>query len=128
MIKNKTTLWRNFSRAIRQKQANHQGQVSCVSCGRVFNWQDTDCGHFFENTERKQDWGGNELWYNEKNFGTQCPRCNRFASAEGKQEWTARFIAIHGQKVYDNLKSLREIPKKWTPEEVNDIINKIKKG
>lgn len=110
---------------IRKNAANHQGYVHCASCRKIFPWEDTDCGHFFENTERSSGWGGNALWYDLRNFGTQCRECNRFNTAEAKQEWTAKFIKEHGHDVYDEMKLLRDIPKFWKPEEVNKIIDGI---
>jgi|TARA_R100001480_G_scaffold90189_1_gene96946 hypothetical protein len=123
MLKSKSVIWKKFSRLIRKESANHQGMVKCISCNRVCVWEETDCGHFFENTERSSGWGGNALWYDLRNFGAQCQKCNRFASPEAKQDWSARFVAEHGIEVYNEMKHLRDVPKKWTPEEVNKILD-----
>ena len=125
MIKAKSGLWQEFSRKIRKSCANHEGYVVCPSCLRSFPWQETDCGHFIENTERKKDWGGNALWYDSRNFSAQCRSCNTFKSAEAKREWTARFIDEHGIEYYEELKTLHRTPKKWTPEMVNEILEQI---
>lgn len=114
-----------FSQAIRKRDANHEGYITCPSCLRRYEWQDSDCGHFIENTERKKDWGGNELWYDQRNFRAQCRGCNTFNSAWAKREWTARFIEEHGIDLYKELKKLHQTPKKWTPEEVHEIIKSI---
>ena len=125
MIKSKTGLWSAFSKAIRKSQANHQGFAICPSCGKQVPWEETDCGHFIENTERKKDWGGNALWYDKRNFGAQCWNCNRFDAARAKRDWTERFVSQHGEDLYKELKELYYTPKKWTPEEVNAIIDEI---
>lgn len=125
MIKNKMTLWGKFSRKIREGNANHQGYVVCPSCGRTFHWQDTDCGHFIENTERSKQYGGNALWYDKRNFAPQCRGCNTYASAQAKQKWTVKFIEENGIELYRELLALKQVTKKWTPEEVNKIINEM---
>ena len=125
MIKNKKTLWSIFSRKIREGSADHQGYVICPSCGKTFLWSECDCGHFIENSERKKDYGGNELWYDKRNFTPQCRSCNYFGSAEAKQKWTVNFIEENGIKLYRKLLYLKNTPKKWTPEEVNELIDNL---
>jgi hypothetical protein len=125
MLKSKTTLWQEFSRRIRQRDASHEGYVACVSCGKTFPWQETDCGHFVENTERSKGWGGNALWYDERNFAAQCIACNRFKAAEAKRNWGVTFASKYGKELHEELISLKNTPKKWTPEEVNEILDNI---
>lgn len=122
----KATLWSKFSKAIRQRDANHEGYIDCPGCYRRKPWQETDCGHFIENTERKSDWGGNALWYNPLNFRAQCKQCNTHKSAVAKRVWTADFIRDHGREKYDELVELKNTPKKWEREEVNQIISSIR--
>lgn len=114
-----------FSRTIREKSADHQGYVVCPSCGKSFPWQETDLGHFIENTERSKTFGGNALWYDLRNFAPQCGGCNRYATAQAKQRWTVKFIRENGEELYNELLQLKQTPKKWTPEEVNNLIEKI---
>ena len=125
MLKSKRTIWEAFSKKIRQRTANHQGMVRCVSCNRVCAWEETDCGHFFENTERSSGWGGNQLWYDLRNFGAQCQKCNRFNAPEAKRDWTVKFIQEYGETVYNEMKHMRDVPKKWTPEEVHSILESV---
>ena len=126
MIRSKSRLWEKFARSIRQRDTNHQGYVICASCDHVIPYEETDCGHFIENTERKKDWGGNELWYEPLNFAAQCIKCNRFNAAEAKRNWTAKFLKKHGYEKYHELLERHRTPRKWTPEEVHEIINKIR--
>ena len=121
----KATLWSNFSKKIRQRNASHSGFVRCVSCGKTEHWTDTDCGHFIENTERSKGFGGNKLWFDPRNFGAQCIKCNRFNAAEAKRQWTVSFLEKHGKELYEELLSLHRTPKKWTREEIEEIINSI---
>lgn len=121
----KQKLWAKFSEKIRLRDADDNGYVSCVSCGHVFHWKETDCGHFIENTERSKTFGGNALWYDVRNFAAQCQGCNRFNTAQAKREWTVKFIAEHGQKVYDDMLQLKRQVKKWTQPEVENIIASI---
>lgn len=121
----KMNLWTKFSKKIREGSANHEGYVVCPSCDKMFRWQDTDCGHFIENTERKKDFGGNALWYDKRNFAAQCKQCNYFGTAQAKRHWTVKFIAKHGEDVYNELIKLKQTPKKWTKEEVVNIIENL---
>lgn len=40
-----TTLDRIFSEYIRRRDADKDGFVRCISCGRRIRWEDADCGH-----------------------------------------------------------------------------------
>ena len=125
MINNKKNLWSKFSKKIRESHADHAGYVICASCLRMFHWTETDCGHFLENSERKKDFGGNELWYDKRNFAPQCRECNYFGSAQAKQDWTARWIDKYGLEAYKDLHRLKQTPKKWTSEEINELIDNL---
>lgn len=67
----KGTLDRIFSEYIRRRDADSNGFIRCISCGKIVRWQDSDCGHYIN---RKH----NATRYDETNCNAQCRTCNRF--------------------------------------------------
>ena len=118
----KKTTWESFSKQIRKANASHEGYVSCVSCGKTEHWRDTDCGHYHRNSERNALLGGNELWYDKRNFAPQCKYCNRMTGEQAGKAWGAKM----GETLHWELYRLKQTPKKWTREEllaIKDVDN-----
>lgn len=93
---------------IRHKYANMYGFVTCVSCGRVDNWQDMDCGHFIPKSR------GASIRYVEENCHPECHSCNRFD--EGHLiGYTRYMIEMYGNDKIDELK--KEARKTLKPSE-----------
>lgn len=67
----KDTLDKVFSEFIRIRDSNKDGLISCVSCGKIVPWKESDNGHYIN---RKH----NSTRYDEKNCNAQCRSCNRF--------------------------------------------------
>jgi len=67
----KTTLDRIFSEFIRRRDADENGYIRCISCGKIVKWKESDCGHYIN---RKHS----STRYDEKNCNAQCRACNRF--------------------------------------------------
>lgn len=66
-----------FSLFIRLRDADKNGVVKCVTCGRFTDWKhNTDCGHFVGRGKYPTRW-------DEKNCAGQCKSCNGFE--EGKK-------------------------------------------
>lgn len=62
-----------MSTYIRLKYADHAGMVTCVSCGKVLPWKESDCGHFIPRSR------GASIRYVEENCHPECQGCNRFS-------------------------------------------------
>lgn len=91
---------------IRQKYADENGYVACVSCGKVDNWQNMDCGHFVPKSR------GASIRYVEENCHPECQGCNRFD--EGHLiNYTRYMIDMYGNDKIDELK--QEARKTLTP-------------
>lgn len=60
-----------FSEYIRRRDADENGYIRCISCGKVVHWKQSDCGHYIN---RKH----NSTRYDEHNCNAQCRTCNRF--------------------------------------------------
>lgn len=107
----KTKAWTVFARWIRARDG------MCVTC----HGSPDHCGHFIRNSERNQSLGGNELWYDPRNFGGQCVGCNLFKSGEAAR-FAIHLEAKYGFGIVQELHALAQRPKKWTAEEVERVI------
>ncbi|MBD9179512.1 MAG: recombinase [Odoribacter splanchnicus] len=95
----KSKLDRIFSQFIRLRDADNNGYVRCISCGKVRYWKDVDCGHFVNRSHMS-------LRFNEKNCNAQCQGCNRFD--EGNNiGYTKGIIKKYGIGVIDELEVLK---------------------
>ena len=64
-----------FSEYIRLRNANPNGFVECVTCGKVDHWKHMDCGHFMSRKHLSTRW-------HEDNCQVQCKACNVFRYGE----------------------------------------------
>ena len=109
----KRRAWEAFSRFIRLRDP------LCVTCGAPT----AHAGHYQNNSERKQDLGGNSLWYDERNVHGQCVGCNLFKS--GNLAAYAIFLEkTYGVGILQELNVLYRTAKKWTREEIEGIIER----
>lgn len=67
----KDKLDRIFSEYIRLRDADNNGYIRCISCGKVVFWKDADNGHFINRKHMS-------LRFSETNCNAQCRACNRF--------------------------------------------------
>lgn len=66
-----TRLDKKFSKKVRMRDADENGNVQCCTCGKWFHWKQVDCGHFQSRRHLSVRW-------EEKNTGPQCKSCNMF--------------------------------------------------
>jgi len=113
------TLWRNFSKFIRLRDADWRGHCKCISCNKTDDWKTFDAGHYIAIGSCKG------LKYNEKNVNAQCTSCNQYKS--GNQiDYRISLIEKVGEKAVKNLEAIyqRKQPfKKLSQLEIN-ILNK----
>ena len=117
----KLELWRLFSQFIRQRDKG-----ICKTCGKTGHWKEFDCGHYQRNSERNQSLGGNELWWFEKNFASQCFACNRMRSGN-LSEFAIYLETTYGKGVLQEIHTKYLTPKKWTRQEIEDKIKHYEK-
>ena len=67
----KAKLDKIFSEYIRLRDADGNGMVRCISCGKLVHWKKADAGHFINRRHMA-------LRFDEKNVNVQCRSCNRF--------------------------------------------------
>lgn len=111
-------LWPRFSQCLRKEAADHAGYVRCVSCSATSRWQDFDLGHFWRNNERVNEYGGNALWYDERNFSPQCRTCNYYHVEEASKVWAVKLVAKYGAGVVEEMDALRQKAKMFSSEEL----------
>lgn len=88
----KKKCWRLFSLWVRLKNADKNGYVQCVTCGRIKHYKEMDAGHLRHGC----------LDYDPININPQCDYCNRFNS--GQRDLYYRWaVQKYGQKEVDAL-------------------------
>lgn len=92
--------------------------LNCVSCGKPITGR-VNASHF---------WNANNhhnVRFDEDNVHSSCVNCNQFLSGN-LLEYRTRLIQRIGQTRFDQLEEKRHIVKKWTTEELKEIIKKYK--
>ena len=89
-----------FCKLRRLQEANINGYVRCVTCGRYLRWNECDGGHFIDRRHRGVELEQDNVW-------PQCIPCNRFMS--GSKE-TYRTILVNrlGKDRVERLESMAE--------------------
>lgn len=87
------------SQYIRQKYADHDGIVKCVTCDSKLHWKESHCAHFMERANKATRWL-------EENLHPACPSCNVFRKEYHKREYTLFIIDMYGREKIDEFKSL----------------------
>lgn len=87
------------SQYIRQKYADHAGNVTCVTCGKVLPWKEAHCAHYIERAAKGTRWL-------EENLHPACPSCNVYRKEFHKREYTLFLIDMYGREKIDELKQL----------------------
>lgn len=110
----KLDMW--FSRYIRMKGADSCGTTQCVTCGKLDHFKSMHASHFASRRHMATRW-------DERNVHVCCPRCNVFES--GALDEYSRFILdTYGRETFDELLRLKHMTKKFTRDELNELIMK----
>jgi len=110
----KKILWRIVSEYIRRRDKG-----ICFTCGAKKDWKDMHAGHFVP----KGSYSDTE--FEETNIHCQCPKCNTFLGGN-LTEYTIRMIDMYGRDYVDELMRRKHITKKWTKEELKELIEYYK--
>lgn len=89
------------SQYIRQKYADHNGMVTCISCPTVLHWKEMHCAHFIERGKMATRWL-------EENLHPACCSCNRYRKEMHMREYSFAMIDMYGR---DKANELRELTK-----------------
>jgi len=109
-VKNKADVL--ASQYIRQKYADHAGNITCVSCGVVIPWQDAHCAHFIERGKMATRWL-------EENLHVACCSCNTFRKEYHMRGYTLFMMDTYGREMIDELRVLEK--KTLSPSEVRNF-------
>ena len=100
------------SQYIRQKYADHAGNVTCISCDTQLHWKDAHCAHFIERGHKSTRWL-------EENLKVACCSCNTFRKEFHLREYTLKMIDLYGRDFVDELRVLAK--KSLSPSEVRNL-------
>lgn len=88
-----------FSIFIRLRDADTNGNVRCISCPRLENWKNIDCGHFIKR-------GNTATRYHEKNANGQCKYCNQGKDGN-ESNYEIGLLHKYGPEVLEELRQLK---------------------
>jgi len=106
---------RVFSNYIRIRNADINGFIRCITCGKQAHWKRADCGHYVKR-------GHSGTRFNEQNCGEQCHFCNRMRNGE-EQAHRMYIEKTYGEGTSDLLKQKGRFPFTMTEEEYIEKIN-----
>jgi len=102
------TALRAFCKLRRLQEANDNGFVRCITCGRVMKWNSCDGGHYISRRHRGTELEPDNVW-------PQCIVCNRFLGGDSEEFRTALESRIGQERLerLDRLKSDEHIHKDY---------------
>jgi hypothetical protein len=103
-----------FSRFVRMTSADNCGTVECITCKKPLHWKDAHAGHFVSRRHMALRWSVN-------NVHAQCCGCNTF-NGGALDEYSAYIIDTYGMKTFESLLQLKRSTKKWTRQELTEMI------
>lgn len=111
-----------FAQWVKLSNANLDGWIECITCGRYFRYEKIDCGHYVSRDFKSVRW-------DERNVAPQCQSCNRYH--EGRKDvFALKLQEKYGPGILQELNDKKNEIKKWTPDELKDMLedykNKIK--
>src|SRR5674476_323265 len=106
----KRKLWKVFSEFIRRRDDG-----LCISCGKKFEWQQTDAGHFIAKT------GGLSIYFDPENVHAQCSGCNRFRHGNLVQ-YAIALRRKYGPDIIEELDRRRRLTRKYTAVDYSAMI------
>lgn len=123
----KRSLWAVFSQYIRKSYADPMTGYLMTCDGQLKHWKETHCGHLFNNSERNQSLGGNELWYYEHNFAPQSATGNYFNAGDSAKKYMLWAVKKYGQEEVERMQQMKERPREFTEEELQAKLEHYKR-
>lgn len=87
------------SQYIRRKHADFNGNVKCVSCGKVMPWKEAHCAHFIGRSAKATRWL-------EENLHPACCGCNTYRKEFHMREYTVYMVDMYGREFVDELREM----------------------
>ena len=117
----KLKAWNLFSQWIRLRDADKDGYVSCVTCGKRSHWkgEGMQAGHFIAGRTLS-------LLFDPRNCHTQCYGCN--VGQNGSYvEYFLYMEKRYGREVIDELRQLKGETRKYGIGDYQDLIDELTK-
>lgn len=102
-------LWKKFSQYVRQKSKG-----LCYTCGERKHWKEMDASHYIHG----------RLDYDERNIHACCVYCNRYLHGN-LGRYAEKLITELGEEGLQKLRYDANQIKKWSAEELKDLIKKL---
>jgi hypothetical protein len=102
------------SQYIRRKHADFNGNVKCVSCGKVMPWKEAHCAHFIGRSAKATRWL-------EENLHPACCGCNTYRKEFHMREYTVYMVDMYGRAFVDELREMER--KVLAASQVRDLAN-----
>lgn len=107
-----------FSLYIRLRNADENGMVKCVTCGKIAHYKEMDCGHFVTRNHKATR-------FLQKNCNVQCTACNQFK--KGEQYKHGLYIdKKYGEGTAEHLMFMGKVPCKRTRTDFEYLIEEYK--
>lgn len=117
----KDKAWKLFSKYIRLRHANKDGEVICVTCGRKYPWKETQAGHFL-------DGRNNSILFDDRGCQIQCLGCNYYGGGTHtnvKKNYYEFMLKTYGQEVIDELVEKKGQIVKFSTSDLIEIIDDL---
>jgi hypothetical protein len=102
------------SQYIRRKFADHAGNVTCITCGKVLHWKEAHCAHFIGRSAKATRWL-------EENLHPACCGCNTYRKEFHMREYTVYMVDMYGRAFVDELREMER--KVLSASQVRDLAN-----
>jgi hypothetical protein len=114
--------WLKLAQMTFNKWIRHRDKgMNCISCDKPIKGGNCDAGHLWSAG------GHSNLRFNEYNVNAQCSRpCNKDKSGD-INNYRIGFVKRYGIEKLNEIDSMAHITKKWTIEELKELIDKYKK-
>jgi len=100
--KAKDTAWKWFSKFIRLRDADRNGMVACIDCGKMHPWnKGTDAGHFIPKS------AGEIFYFDENNTHGQARQCNYYGSQDTGARYRRALVKKIGEDAVKYLEQLK---------------------
>lgn len=114
----KRTCDRWFNKYIRIRDADTHGKINCITCGREYDWDNCNAGHWIEASILPTR-------YHPHNVNAQCVHCN--LSDNGFASWHGKEIALkYGKEIPDELIEISKSDKSYDKEQVMALARQFK--
>ena len=116
----KARLWKLVSKYIRLRDADWRGDCQCISCGKIYQWDEMDAGHWIPKSR------GNSMYFEEDNIHAQCRVCNRFGSHDTGYKFGKNLEKKIGKERMEELDKLQHTTVKYTIRDYEAMIEEYK--